>query len=624
MPPYQQPSTDPQSSLTDSKMEYPLVTVRNACASMSDSDSCEELRVALSGLLPGQPLAFNSDRGTLSQSEAADFQAAARAALSRTHDSEEEDGVVCHYSKPPFAYRHLAAVVRQVAAPEHIVVLLFAIASPELTPTFGIQAAEYNGDDGFLNSPENLVKELKSVVGELSFDRCSLWSTQSEFTIIVLHQALVDLRRCPVALPTVSTPESLLEHLWSVVAHEIHFQQVDLRQVVTAAHSHVLGNKQSAFAATCLARTVLAAKVAAVEECLPCSAWWPNDNFVTAGTRRQCKVCYKEFVLLLSSSNGVDVSVWKQHADAAATHTTLVDASLRKLIDDRCREAEAAAVQYCPMHPELPLTIANASDRGGSCGSCHLTWCLDCPYIHHPHARDCEAVKTAAAKWSSHSEIFRNSACVVVGMFEGEQRKAADCHATRRSTLAEHRLKQVQLQRRVEDLTLSIQKTVASNETELSWSGDQGVLRVIGSRRCPHCHCQPVRRTERTRGRQVICGDQRCRKAFDYNDERNLFQPVSVTEITQERDAAQQTLNKLIAALTALPFVEPVLPEHWPTLACSHCRGKLSGDFHIECYHCTPQYYLCIRCLKRSQHIEHNHHTRHYFALRKPVAEVSQ
>ncbi|CUG93872.1 Hypothetical protein, putative, partial [Bodo saltans] len=257
---------------------------------------------------------------------------------------------------------------------------------------------------------------------------------------------------------------------------------------------------------------------------------------------------------------------------------------------------------------------------------CSNKWCSQCRFAYHPYSRSCSEVLRAKLEWATYSDVLKNNANNALCDFDSEVSAFKLASTDRPAALARRRDRVTHEIRRIEACIVKkdeeIQQIQQANHNELNWDGDTGYPKVKGSRRCPHCGRQPIRRLAGCS--VVVCGANMhgggnfqggCLRQFNYVSPEAAYQPMSTARQEGERrelDTALSNLVNLKKTLddqsTTTSFPPPTLADHWPTLSCSDCKKKLLGDFHVQCYHCEPPFLLCVHCVRSGKHNDHAKH----------------
>jgi hypothetical protein len=661
-------------SLYPRLLTQPFVSLIGAYGSTVTEDSARDeiLRLGLSNLVAGPPLPMTRQH-VLTHEHAQLFVAAATMALNRVKDPENDDFL--HYSDPPLQYRLLAAVLRQAARAEHVVALITALSVPAATPHLLIEESCWQrhddnilGDAEFSPNPQ-VLRALEVELSTIAFDhqyasddtlkasRSFLWKDRDEFLVTVLHVMLLSRIGDGVvtALPSLSASDacSWLPRMTALVAMAIG-PRADVAAFTRSAVGRINANPLESFTNTCLARAFPIALDMTTIECVKCSLVVPRDCVVKCGARVLCKLCYETISLEFAKNPG-NASDRKDHKLAIGLFRSVVADEVAEKVSRSIAVAEEGVTFdtrfHCPLNihhpvpfhapmPEHP-TIRGAP-VGITCPECSVRWCAQCRCADHPHAATCGEVTNTKLQWSAYADNMKKAANIVISEFDNEAAAAKDFLTDRVAGVERRRLllqRQIsRLTRDAADIDNAIRQIHQSNHDEMTWAGDGGwEPRVIGSRRCPHCGRQPIKRTSRCAS--MICGQNSegggnfqggCFGRFVYTSPEAAYQPISTANQENEKLNVQSTINRLTAALqsldTQITFPPPVLANHWPTLACSGCQKRLLGDFHIQCFHCQPPYLLCVYCIRKNKHNEHADPMKesgHVFAMRKPQIIVA-
>jgi hypothetical protein len=649
------------------------VSISDAYAAHGDdaNDVQAPLHNALSGLVPGPPIQATSDNfRLLKASAAAAFRGVASAALQRIkqapcddeddEDDEDDDDEEAFrfFRTPPFAFGVAAAAMREAAVEEHKTALLIAFSLPMDTPQLVLRsdawvrydflhdhASSGHGGDGparrALEEELSRIEFQSGFVNERLMSRSFLWRERDEYILAILYEALLPLIAPYVpqlpARSDAASATSWLPKLITIVAALIESTGRDAKEVVATALSAVSKNRLAAFARTSMARSVPTALAMTYESCKRCSFIWPRDAFINLGSERFCKMCVERAALYFIKAGKKTGKGCYDFEVAVNEFGDIVDKTVRaKLIESMSLgegDDEYEALFHCPLnrdhqipfhapmpkneeHPGMPVEVR--------CRQCKVLWCAHCSYPHHPNASSCGEVRSVK-QWAQFGDAMARCAALNLQEFEEEKRAAAKFNTDRAGFVADHRTilaKQMgRLEQDVADVVASIEQIHKTNRAELEWDLDGGYPKVKGSRRCPHCGRQPIRRLRACRN--MVCGRNTdsgtdtnyqggCLEKFVYIDEANLFQPFSTEEQEKEKQRLENVLQNIRNALESLSTLTecptPALPNHWPELSCSKCKGPLRGDFHLECFHCVaPNYRLCVECVSKKAHLVAHH-----------------
>ncbi|CUG88561.1 Hypothetical protein, putative [Bodo saltans] len=622
-----------------------------------------------------------------------DFVAVSIAALSRVNDSDDDD-YARHYAEPPFSYRLLAAACRQASCGtrEHVVALLCACALPKETPLLTLEEHEWDLRlrDALLDlsTPTNadpdtllcLQQELHGVViPENSVGLDYLFrGDDDEYLVSVLHVALTSIimgdtetadQSSAFALPSIyeAARSWLPRFIEQIAALMTQFQISDPRASIQKALSSVNSNPLRSFARTRLARAVSEASSMQFQECARCGVTTVGDVFVACGNRNLCNVCYEDFARTFCSDQAAIARLEyrdDQRAVVTGVYRALINDDVAELLL-RAIGATEAEIDYdtrfhCPfnaMHqiPFHAATPVHPENPGAPvdivCTQCLIKWCAHCSNVHHPHAAQCKDVVSTKSQWSVISKQMMAEADMMLVRFAQETddvnafNRSVDRAAALQKRTAQVRQQVSALQTQIAEIQQAIEQTKRSNLEHATWAHDGGwEPKEVGSRCCPFCRRQPIRRASECA--IMVCGMNThgpdnfqggCKQKFCYNAVppsycANLtpslpYQAISTATDEEDVRRLQQSVSDIEAGLAALSASAtqkaalPTLADHWPTLSCSNCAGRLVGDFHIQCYHCVePSYLLCIHCVRNGKHVSHRlpGASTHYFAYRKP------
>lgn len=682
------------------------VSIGAAFAALNDEEDRPPLQNFLSGLLPGPPLSSTTQRndscnGKVLQSltVAESFRIVAASALYRIktgcekneHHSEDDDDDEGFVDEPPFAFKVAAATMREATVEEHKTALLIGFSLTSLSPYLVLNPEDWgqyvclhddnnNGVPAEDNNASPIRRALDDELQAIEFhkelmtgalldtplmSRLFLWRERDDYILTILYTALLFLIAPNIPqLPARSSVSvsSLLPKLVTLVASIIGDLGEDPKVVVAAARKRVTDNLLASFMATSIARAIPTALDMTFEECQRCGYYWPEDAFLRFGdSDHKCKMCFEGEVKAFLEAETKTAEYCLKFEKAVNTHRAIIHetvvADLRTTLQLDEDDKGYTAMFKCPFNdrghqkPFLVPMPAKGAPVEVQCTQCKVVWCAHCSYAHHPNAGSCEKFLEVKTQWYPYREMFKDDAQTNLDDFEKEKKAAALFNTDRVSFVTETRRvlreKILRSETLIDDISARIEQTHKTNTFEMEWDKDGGYPKVKGSRRCPHCGRQPIRRVSKCR--HMICGrntegavinDQAgCGGKFSYIDDGNKYQPFSTADDEAERSGEEAKLQQLrltlgsLETLTKCPI--PTLPNHWPELACSHCHQQLLGDFHLECFHCTsPKYLLCVRCTSKDAHLN-AHHIRgdvdrnvnlalaearsgHVFAKRKP------
>ncbi|CUG90388.1 Hypothetical protein, putative [Bodo saltans] len=655
-------------SLYERLLRQPSVSLHGGYGSTVAEGTAKDdmLRCGLSNIVGGPPLQVVPNR-LLSREHAQHFVTVATAVLKRVNDGDSD---YLHYSDPPSEYKLLAAVLRQATRAEHVVALLVALSAPRATPHLLLPVDCWRRyDEAILSDVEfapipqvlrSLEAELRSITfnhrhdsdDALGASRSFLWKGRDEFIAAVLHAMLSSRMEggLAFALPPLSESEvgSWLPRFTELVAAVLGSITPDVMKTeVATAVAFVNANPLTAFATCRLAQALPKALKMLVVECVTCALVVPADCVVRCGGRVLCKLCFEASARVFARDPASQTERDDYKLALSTFRTTIADevfdavslsiaAAEKDVTFDARFHCPLNARHQTPFHapmPEHPDTPG--APVGITCPECSITWCAQCKCVDHPHAATCGEVTNAKHQWSVYSDNMTRFANVVLGEHDSEA-AAMKLAVTDRAAAVERRraLLQTQIariQREIGDIDGAIRQIHLSNHAEMAWAGDGGYPKVIGSRRCPHCGRQPIKRVQNCQ--HMVCGQNSyggnfqggCLSKFDYCSPEAAYRPISSANEEAERAKLQGTLNQLTAHLAGVDsqtnFPPPELANHWPSLSCSSCKKGLLGDFYVQCYHCEPPHLLCVYCVRGNKHNDHADPAKesgHVLAIRKP------
>jgi hypothetical protein len=640
-------------SLYQRLLAQPSVSLAGAYGSTVTEGHAKDdmLRRALSIFVDGPPLPLTRQE-VLTREHVQLFVATATEALNRVKDLDRDDFL--HYCEPPLQYRLLVAVLRQATRAEHVVALLTALSVASATPHLLLEESRWRRHDDdicsdvdFSPNPQVLKvleAELRNIVlddryasdDSLTASRSFLWKDRDEFIVTVLHVMLLSLMGddSATALPSLSESDagSWLPRLTELVAVALGPSGTDAMTLTRSAVDLINANPLASFTTTRLARAFPVALSMVMVDCVLCGLTVPRDCCVRCGKRVLCKLCYEASAIEFAESPGDD--------DGRKDHKLTIE-MYRKVVSDEVAEKVSRSIAafeehvkfdgrfHCPLNadhqtpfhapmPEHPSI--HGAPVGITCTECKSRWCAQCKCADHPHAATCGEVTNVKLQWSTYADNMKRCANIVFSELDSEMaavklavtdRAAA---VERRSALLQRQISRINVD--IADIKNAITIIQKSNHDEARWDGDGGYPKVIGSRRCPYCGRQPIKRMRNCY--LMNCGQDShtganfqggCSREFDYTSPAAAYQPISTAPQESELAKLQAMVDRLSAQLSTVgtqDFPVPALANHWPTLSCSSCNGGLLGNFHVQCYHCTPPYLLCLQCVRNNKHNEHN------------------